>query len=194
MSGGYRVAVVGATGVVGATHAARFLRERKFPAARSSRSRPGAPPAGRSTAGRYGRSTTTRHRRLRHRAVLGRAGVSREWAPQFVDGGRHRDRQLLGVSPRPGDPAGRLRGQPACARRPSRADRQPQLLDHAAGGRARADPPQGRDRAAGRRHLPVGVGHRKKAIDELDAQAAPRCAGARSCRRRRCIRSRSRST
>ena len=38
--------------------------------------------------------------------------------------------------------------------------RQPQLLDDAVGGGADADPPPRRHRAAGRRDLPVGLGHR----------------------------------
>ena len=74
---------------------------------------------------------------------------------------RGRRGQLKRVSPRAGDPTGRLRGQPP---RPERAPwhcRQPQLLDDAAAGRARPNPSRGRDRAVGRFHLPVGLGHRQ---------------------------------
>ncbi len=44
-------------------------------------------------------------------------GTSKQWAPRFVRGRRDRDRQLVGVPPRSGRAAGRLRGQPARARR-----------------------------------------------------------------------------
>ena len=83
-----RVAVVGATGVVGTTMLS-LLRERAVPGrARSSRSPPSAPPAARSTAVPVRVLDDGEIERLRHRAVLGRAPArSREWAPRFVEAG-----------------------------------------------------------------------------------------------------------
>ena len=163
MTDEYRVAVVGATGVVGTTML-ELLRERRFPASEI------VPFATERSAGRELDGGLV-VRALNDEADLSGfdlalfsagGGTSREWAPRFVRGRRHRGRQLLGLAPRPGDPAGRLRGQPARARAPPRPDRQPELLDHAADGGAGADPPPGRDRAAGRVHLPVGVRHRQE--------------------------------
>ena len=69
---------------------------------------------------------------------------------------------------------------PHALERPPRADRQPQLLDDAADGRARADPPRGRDRADDRRHLPVGVGHRaRRPSTSSRPRPTPRCTGCR---------------
>ena len=107
------------------------------------------------------------------------AGTSREWAPRFVEAGATVIDNSSAFRRDPDDPAGRVRGQPRRARAAPRADRQPELLDDAADGRARADPPPSRDRAAGRRHLPVGVGHRQEG-DRRTRRAGPtpRCAGA----------------
>ena len=116
MSRGYRVAVVGATGVVGTTMRA-LLREREFPASEivpfaSARS------AGREVDGQTGAAADRRrgHRGLRRRAVLRRRRRLAGVGAAVRRGGRHRDRQLLGVPARPRDPAGRLRGQPPRAR------------------------------------------------------------------------------
>ena len=46
--------------------------------------------------------------------------------------------------------------------RPQRPGRQPELHDDGADGRAEADPRRGRDRAADRLHLPVGLRHRPR--------------------------------
>ena len=87
MSRGYRVAVVGATGVVGTTMRA-LLRERRFPASEivpfaSARS------AGREVDGQPVRPLTDGVDIDGFDVALfsAGAGVSREWAPRFVDAG-----------------------------------------------------------------------------------------------------------
>ena len=122
------------------------------------------------------------------------AGTSREWAPRFVEPAPTVIDNSSAFRRDPDDPAGRLRGQPARARAPPRADRQPQLLDHAADGRAGADPPRGRDRAPGRGHLPVGVGHRQEGDRRARRPGRRIAARRRDAARPRSIPSRSRST
>ena len=158
----YRVAVVGATGAVGTVMLAK-LRERGFPAAEI------VPFASERSAGREldGVHRPAAHRRddpgLRPRASS-RAGAttSGEWAPRFVDAGAvvvdnssafRRDHEIpLVVS----------EVNPEALDGHQRPDRQPELLDDAADGRAQADPRRGRDRAPDRLDLPVGVGHRRQ--------------------------------
>ena len=156
---GYRVAVVGATGAVGTVMLGK-LRERAFPAREvvpfaSERS------AGRTLRRRQRRPAAARghdpglrpRHLLRRRHHVGRVGAA-------LRGRRLRGRgQLLPLAHGGGRPARRGRGQPARARAPPRADRQPELLDHAADGRAQADPRRRGDRAAHRLHLPVRVRH-----------------------------------
>ena len=98
--------------------------------------------------------------RLRHRALLGRRRGQLEWAPRFVAAGavvvdnssfwRMDDDVPLVVA----------EVNPGGDRRPPRDRRQPELLDDADGRRAEADPRRGRDRAADRLDLPVGLGDR----------------------------------
>ena len=99
------------------------------------------------------------------------AGVSREWAPRFVDAGATVIDNSSAFRRDPRRPAGRLRGQPPRTRGTSRADLKPQLLDHAD---AVALGPI--HRAVGIERLVVATyqsvsGTGQKAIDELDAQA-----------------------
>ena len=101
------------------------------------------------------------HRRVdpgpRPRALLGRRRGQRRVGAAAGRGGRggRRQHELLAHARRRS--AGRPRGQPRRGRGPQRADRQPELLDDADDGRAGADPARGRDRAARRLHLPVGL-------------------------------------
>ena len=168
MSNGYRVAVVGATGQVG-TLMLELLRERGFPAREivpfaSERS------VGRELDGGLVVQGLERglHPGLRPGALLrGRLHLGRVGAT--VRRGRGgRDRQLLALAHARRRPAGRQRGQPRCARRPSRDHRQPELLDDADGRGAEAAPRRGRDRAAGdlapTRPSPVPA---ERAVDEL---------------------------
>ena len=107
---------------------------------------------------------------------------------------RRRRRQLLQVAPRPRGPARRLRGQPGGARRPQGPDRQPELLDDAADGRAQADPRRGRHRAADRLDLPVRLRHRREGRRRARG-ADPRGPARHGARpSRRSTRTRSRST
>ena len=193
MSAGLRVAVVGATGAVGTTML-ELLRRREFPASEI------VPFASERSRGREARRNARprarrrRDRRLRHSAVLRRRDPLAPVGATVRRGWGDRDRQLFGVPARPRDPAGRLRGKPARARGPPRVDRQPQLLDHAADGRGRADPPRGRNRADDRGHLPVGVGHRDGGRRRARGPGPRLAARGRRLRRRRSIPSRSRST
>ena len=85
------------------------------------------------------------------------ATTSGEWAPRFVDAGcvvvdnssklRRDDDIPLVVS----------EVNPHALDAPPGPDRQPELLDDAADGRAQADPRRRGDRAADRLHLPVGL-------------------------------------
>ena len=176
--------------------ARRCSRERRVPGrARSCRSPPSARPAASCRRPhRASRCDDDDDPGLRHRAVLGRGRRLPGVGPAVRRRRRHGDRQLLGVPARPGYPAGRLRGQPARARGLPRPDRQPQLLDDAADGRAGADPSGGRNRAAGRRHLPVGLRHRQGGDRRARRAGARLAARDRDARRPRSIPSRSRST
>ena len=174
----HRVAVVGATGAVGTVMLAK-LRERSFPAREIVPFALGA--LGRPRAGglRHGPAAVRRDdpglrpRDLqRRRDDVGRVGeaVRRR--------GLRRRRQLLALAPRRRRPARGERGQPARARAPPRPDRQPELLDDAADGRAQADPRRRRDRAADRLDLPVGLGHRREGgRGARGADATPCCSG-----------------
>ena len=90
------------------------------------------------------------------------ATTSRAWAQKFVDAGAVVVDNSSRVPPRPRDPARRLRGQPGRARGPPRPDREPELLDDAADGRAEADLRGGRHRPPERLDLPVGLRHRRE--------------------------------
>ena len=190
-----RVAVVGATGVVGTTML-EVLRDRDFPASEI------VPFASERSAGRGARRGPRRSRpergrrpeRLRSGDLLrGRGAVAGIWPPVRRSRSR-RHRQLLRVSPRPGDPAGGLGGQPARVGAPQRTDREPELLDDGADGRDRPDPPRGRDRAARRVDVPVRVRDRagRRSTSSTD-RPTHRCMAFR-CRRPRSIPSRSDST
>ena len=90
------------------------------------------------------------------------ATTSGAWAQRFVEAGCVVVDNSSRLAPRRRRPARRRRGQPARARAPPRADRQPELLDDAADGRAQADPRRRGDRAADRLDLPVGLRHRRQ--------------------------------
>ena len=111
---------------------------------------------------------------------------------------RGRRGQLERVPARPRDPAGGLRGQPRRAARPPRADREPELLDDAADGRAEADLRRGRHRPPDRLHLPVGVRDRRegraraRGADPRRARRRARCRTRRSTRTHRVQRARRR--
>ena len=118
---------------------------------------------------------------------------SRELAPAAVARGRDGHRQLVGVADGPDGPAGRVAGQPRRPRGAPGHRRQPELLDDAARAGADGAARRGRPRAGRRRHLPVGVGHRRR----CDRRARGPDPGARrpaSPRSRRSTRTRSRST
>ena len=76
---------------------------------------------------------------------------------------------------------------PHALERPPRPDRQPELHDDADARGARADPPRGRDRAAGGLHLPVGLGHRARRRSRSSRPGARVAARDRDRRRRRSI-------
>ena len=191
----YRIAVVGATGAVG-TVMLQCLKERGLDRSNEIVLFATARSAGKVIDGRTVRALDDDADLQGIDIALFSAGggTSLEWAPRFVRGRRDRDRQLLGVPPRPGRAAGRLRGQPARAARAPRPDRQPELLDDAADGRARADPPRGRHRAAGRLDLPVGFGHGSEGDRGARGRGPRRARRASRCRTPGSTRSRSRST
>ena len=193
-----RVAVVGATGAVGSTmlgvHARALVPGRRGRAVRL-----------RALGGTHASTTATPsspsrplERRvdpgLRPRALLGRLGVSAEWAPRFADAGRGRRRQLVPVAHARRRAARGLRGEPGGARRPQRDRGQPELHDDADGRGAQADPRRGRDRAGGDVELPGGVGHRPEGGRGAARPGARRRSRPRRSRRRPSIRTRSPST
>ena len=193
MSAGLRVAVVGATGAVGTTML-ELLREREFPAREivpfaSERSR------GREVDGMPVRVLDDGEIDGFDIALFSAgASRSRQWAPRFVEAGATVIDNSSAFRRDPEIPLVVSEVNPHALEAPPRADRQPQLLDDAADGRARADPPRGRDRADDRGHLPVGVGHRaRRPSTSSRPRPTPRCTGCRP-RRRRSIPSRSRST
>ena len=153
---GYRVAVVGATGAVGTVMLAK-LRERGFPASRDRpvRVRALRRPRARRASARVQPLTRRDHPGLRpgdlqrRRDDLGRVGAE-------VRRGRAASSS---TTPRAGAVTRRSRSSsPRSTRTRSSAtgsDRQPELLDDAADGRAQADPRHGGHRAPDRLHLPV---------------------------------------
>ena len=112
--------------------------------------------------------------------VISSAGgaVSAEWAPRLIEAGavvvdntsywRMHDDVPLVVS----------EVNPEAADAPPRADRQPELLDHADGRRAEADPRRGRDRAPRDLHLPVGLAGPASARSRSCATSRARCSPA----------------
>ena len=113
----YKVAVVGATGAVGTVMLAK-LSERGFPASRDRPLRVERS-AGKELDGlRHdpARSTRRRSRASTSRSSAPAPRTSREWAHEVRRGRRGRHRQLVRLPPRPGDPAGGVRGQPGGAR------------------------------------------------------------------------------
>ena len=107
---------------------------------------------------------------------------------------RGRGRQLVRVPPRPRDPARGLRGQPGRARGPQGPDREPELLDDAADGRAEADLRGGRDRPPDRLHLPVGLRHGREGGQGARGPDARRAGRRGAAGRPRSTRTTSRST
>ena len=146
----YRVGVLGATGAVGSTilevlARARLPRRRGRPLrlralgrsqARLPRRRDRMPAAVRGD-----------DRRAGPRALLGRRRDQRRVGAALRRGRRGGRRQHELLAHARGRAAGSRRGQPRRGRRPQRPDREPELLDHAGGGRAGADPASGRHRA-----------------------------------------------
>ena len=122
-------------------------------------------------------------------------GTSLAAGPPLRGGRGGRGRQLLGVAHGPRRPPGRARGQRRCPRPPPQGDRgQPQLHDHGGHAGAAAAARRGGAPAAGRQHLPGGVGRRpgrrrgaRRAggRDGADVgRAGPRRVGRRRARRR----------
>ena len=154
----------GATGAVG-TVMLECLRERGFD--RRARGGPVRDRALRRPGARWRavvQALTTRptSERLRYRAVLSRRRHLQEWAPRFVEAGATVIDNSSAFRRDPDVPLVVSEVNPHALRGPPRPDRQPELLDDAADGGACADPPRGRDRAARRRDLPVGVGDRSE--------------------------------
>ena len=170
----YRVAVVGATGAVGTVMRAK-LRERGFPASEivpfaSERS------AGKELDGAIVQPLADDTIQGFDLAIFSAGGVDVGRVGAALRRGRRgRRRQLLEVAPGPRGPARGLRGQPGRARGPQGPDRQPELLDDAADGRAQADPRRGRHRAPDRLDLPVGVGHRREGRGRARGRRPTRC-------------------
>ena len=156
----YRVAVVGATGAVGRNLLA-LLAERDFPASEivafASERSAGTDARGPRRRARRAGAERGGDRRLRRRPVLGRLGDV-EGVGAALRGRRRRGhRQLLAVADGSAGPARRRRGQPRRDRAASGDRRQPQLHDHADGGRAEAAARRRGHRASRRLHLPVDL-------------------------------------
>ena len=181
---GYRVGVLGATGLVGSTILERARRAR-LPGRRGG-------PVRLRALGRQGDRVERRRRSPAGRSsedsiqgldlVLSSAGgaVSAEWAPKLVEAGAivvdntsywrmHDDVPLVVAEV-----------NPEAARGPQGDRRQPQLLDDADGRGAEAAPRRGRDRAPRRLHLPGRLRHRQGG----DRRAARRSRGPSSTARR----------
>ncbi len=152
-----RVAVVGATGVVGGTML-QLLREREFPAAEI------VPFASERSAGRELDGLIVR--RLSEAEIQGfdialfsaGAGVSREWGPRFAAAGATVIDNSSAFRRDPEVPLVVSEVNPHALAAAPRADRKSELLDDADGRCAGADPPRGGHRAPGRGHLPVSLG------------------------------------
>ena len=152
-----RVGIVGATGQVG-TVMRRILKERDFPVT-ELRLFASARSAGHGAGRRDGGGRDDR-RLLRpgHRALLGGRRHLQGAGREGRRAGPRRDRQLLGLAPRPRGPAGGLRGEPARDRGPPQGHhRQPELHHDGRDAGAEAAARGGGPRSAGRRHLPGGV-------------------------------------
>ncbi len=200
-SHGLTIAVVGATGAVG-TVMLQCLKERGLDQGNeiilfaTSRS------AGRVIDGRTVRA-------LEPGADLGGidialfsagGGTSQGMGAALRRGGGDGDRQLLRVPARSRCAAGRLRGESTRVAGSPRADRKSELLDDAADGGARADPPRGGDRTPDRLDLPVCVrdrsegargarrrgtgGARRRAVARADDLSRPHCVQRDRCRRK----------
>ena len=158
----YRVAVVGATGAVGTVMRAK-LQGARLPGERDRPVRVRALRGqGARRRARAACSPTSTIQGFDLALFSAGATTSRAWAQKFVDAGAVVVDNSSRVPPRPRDPARGLRGQPGRARGPPRPDREPELLDDAADGRAEADLRRGRHRPPDRLHLPVGLRHRRE--------------------------------
>ena len=172
--GGYRVGVLGATGLVGTT-ILELLARARIPG-RGDRAVASERSAGKAI--EWG-GEQLEVRALSEDSIQGldialfSAGgaVSAEWTPRLVEAGAvvvdntsswrmDDDVPLVVAEVNPDD-----------ARRPQGDRRQPELLDHADGRRAEAAPRRGRDRAPRDRHLPGGLRHRQGGVDELRDQS-----------------------
>ena len=129
------VGILGATGAVGET-LLRVLAERRFPidelrllASERSAGRL-LPYAGREIDGGGGDPVVLR--RARPGDLLRRRGALAGLRPGGRAGRGARGRQLVGLPSRPGGAAGRAGGEPRGGAAAPRADRQSELLDHAA--------------------------------------------------------------
>ena len=180
------VAVVGATGVVGRTMIA-VLNERALPGRGAAPARLralGRPDGlGRRPHARDRRGRARRLRRRRHRAVLGRRRHLARARPRGRRPRRDGHRQLVGLADGPDDPARRVAGQPRRPRGPPGHHRQPELLDDAARAGAHGAARQRRPRAGRRRHLPVGLGHRRGRHRRAGGQVRAHVAGEPRSRR-----------
>ena len=177
-NGEYRVGVVGATGAVGST-ILEVLAERRFPVAElrplaSARSAGSKVKFAGSRARGAGADRRVDPGPRPDPLLRGRQGELRVGAE--VDRRRRgggRQHQLLADAR--GRPARRRAGQRRRGRGPQRPGRQPELHDDGADGRPQADPRRGRDRAADRLDLPVGLRHRP-----AGDQGAPRAVRGRA--------------
>ena len=106
------------------------------------------------------------------------ATTSRAWAQKFVDAGAVVVDNSSAFRRDPEIPLVVSEVNPDALHDHQRADREPELLDDAADGRAEADLRRGRDRPPDRLHLPVGVRHRR------EGRARARGADPRRARRR----------
>ena len=185
----FRVAVVGATGLVGETMI-QVLEERGFPVSElyplaSNRSLGKTRRIqGRGLSGR--RPRDLRFQQGRHRPVLGRRGSLARVRAEGRGRRLHRHRQHLRV-PLPGrHPAGRARSESARDRavQEPRHHRQPELLDDPDGRGAEADPrPVGIERINVATYQSVS-GAGREAVEEL-ASRPRRCSTAAGPSRRR---------
>ena len=161
---GYKVAVVGATGAVGA-RAAQHPGRARLPGRRGggaglARLRGQGGLLRRRARAQGAGARDLRLRGHRHRAVLAR-GRGLQGARAARRRGRlRRDRQHLAVPDGPAGAAGRARGQPRGARALPREEhrRQPELLDDPDGDGAEAAARPRGGQARGGRDLSVGLG------------------------------------
>ena len=188
-----RVAVVGATGAVGTVMRAK-LRERGFPAETI------VPFASERSEGRELDGVPCRV--LSDESIQGfdialfsaGATTSRAWAQKFVDAGAVVVDNSSAFRSDPEIPLVVSEVNPDALEGHQRPDREPELLDDAADGRAEADPRRGRHRPPDRLDLPVGLRHRRQGGQGARGPDARRAGRRAAPGRRRSTRTTSRST